>query len=56
MLNLGQIAGSQHLRFCMNDRASGVLGLGHIGSRVLGVSKIFDMNIISWSQTPTRER
>jgi len=56
MLNLGQIAVSQHLKFCLNDRTSGLLGLGQIGSRVPGVGKIFDMDIISWSQTPTRER
>ena len=34
----------------------GLLGLGHIGSRVARVGTAFDMNIIAWSQNLTPER
>ncbi|UPG71519.1 D-2-hydroxyacid dehydrogenase family protein [Roseomonas gilardii subsp. gilardii] len=34
----------------------GVLGLGHLGSRVAGVARAFGMTIIAWSPNLTRER
>jgi phosphoglycerate dehydrogenase-like enzyme len=40
----------------LQGRTLGLLGLGHIGSRVARVGKAFDMNIIAWSQNLTAQR
>jgi phosphoglycerate dehydrogenase-like enzyme len=40
----------------LKDKTMGLLGLGHIGSRVARVANAFDMNVIAWSQNLTAQR
>ena len=40
----------------LQDKTLGLLGLGHIGSRMARVANAFDMNVIAWSQNLTPER
>jgi phosphoglycerate dehydrogenase-like enzyme len=40
----------------LKDKTIGLLGLGHIGSRVARVANAFDMNVIAWSQNLTAQR
>jgi phosphoglycerate dehydrogenase-like enzyme len=40
----------------LKDKTIGLLGLGHIGSRVGRVANAFDMNVIAWSQNLTAQR
>lgn len=40
----------------LKGKTLGLLGLGHIGSRVAQVANAFDMNVIAWSQNLTAER
>ncbi|MDA0733159.1 MAG: D-2-hydroxyacid dehydrogenase family protein [Chloroflexi bacterium] len=40
----------------LKGKTLGLLGLGHIGSRVARVANAFDMNVIAWSQNLTAER
>ena len=40
----------------LEGKTLGLLGLGHIGSKVAKVGKAFEMNIIAWSQNLTAER
>jgi phosphoglycerate dehydrogenase-like enzyme len=34
----------------------GVMGLGHVGSRVAEIGRFFDMNVLAWSQNLTMEK
>ena len=45
-----------HVGQGLKDKTIGLLGLGHIGSRVARVANAFDMNVIAWSQNLTAER
>ena len=45
-----------HIGIGLKDKTIGLLGLGHIGSRVARVANAFDMNVIAWSQNLTEER
>jgi phosphoglycerate dehydrogenase-like enzyme len=40
----------------LKGKTIGLLGLGHIGSRVARVANAFDMNVIAWSQNLTAQR
>ena len=40
----------------LKGRTLGLLGLGHIGSRMARVGNVFDMSVIAWSQNLTTER
>jgi phosphoglycerate dehydrogenase-like enzyme len=40
----------------LKNKTIGLLGLGHIGSRVARVANAFDMNVIAWSQNLTAQR
>ena len=40
----------------LKDKTMGLLGLGHIGSRMARVANAFDMRVIAWSQNLTGER
>jgi phosphoglycerate dehydrogenase-like enzyme len=40
----------------LHGKTLGVLGLGHIGSRVAQIGKVFGMNVIAWSQNLTPEK
>lgn len=40
----------------LQGKTLGLLGLGHIGSRVARVGQAFDMNVIAWSQNLTSQR
>ena len=45
-----------HVGQGLKDKTIGLLGLGHIGSRVARVANAFDMNVIAWSQNLTAQR
>jgi phosphoglycerate dehydrogenase-like enzyme len=40
----------------LKNKTIGLVGLGHIGSRVARVANAFDMNVIAWSQNLTAQR
>ena len=40
----------------LKGKTLGVLGLGNLGSKIAGVAKVFDMNVIAWSQNLTEEK
>jgi phosphoglycerate dehydrogenase-like enzyme len=40
----------------LEGRTLGVVGLGKLGSKVAGMAKAFDMNVIAWSPNLTPER
>ena len=40
----------------LQDKTIGLLGLGHIGSRMARVANAFDMRVIAWSQNLTAQR
>ena len=40
----------------LKDKTLGLLGLGHIGSRMARVANAFDMNVVAWSQNLTAAR
>lgn len=40
----------------LHGKTLGILGLGHIGSRVANIAKAFGMDVVAWSQNLTPER
>ena len=40
----------------LKDKTLGLLGLGHIGSRMARVGQAFEMNVVAWSQNLSEER
>jgi len=40
----------------LKGKTLGILGLGNLGAKIAGVAKVFDMNVIAWSQNLTPEK
>ena len=46
----------ERLGFSLHGKTLGIVGLGHLGKRMVEVGKAFGMNIVAWSQNLTSER
>jgi phosphoglycerate dehydrogenase-like enzyme len=40
----------------LTGKTIGIIGLGNIGSKIAAYAKVFDMNVIAWSQNLTEEK
>ncbi len=45
----------ERLGFSLHGKTLGIVGLGHLGKRMVEVGKAFGMNIVAWSQNLTSE-